>query len=320
MSPIRLRLLAASLLALTTLVWARAPQQPAPAGGGAPVAPAQGRGGRGPGPQTVPPGGLFFVQMSDTQFGFSNNDIDFVQDTANAEFAVVTINRLKPAFVIVTGDLVNKPGDGAQIAEYRRIVGTIDRAIPVYSVPGNHDLENEPTPASLAAYRKVFGQDYYTFRHGPLLGIVLDSVLIHTPKQVPDELAAQDRWLRDELARARTSGARHVVIFQHHPYFLERADEPDQYFNIPLERRTPLLALFRESGVKMLVAGHLHRSTEATADGLQMIVTGPVGRPLGGQSGFRVFVVSDADITSRYYGLGEMPYRIGAAAAGRGLN
>jgi hypothetical protein len=72
--------------------------------------------GRGPGPQTVPDGGFFFVQLSDPQFGFSNNDVDFVQDTANAEFAVATVNRLKPAFVVVTGDLVNKAGDAAQIA------------------------------------------------------------------------------------------------------------------------------------------------------------------------------------------------------------
>jgi hypothetical protein len=60
------------------------------AGGGQGDAP--GRGGRGQGPLTVPEGGFFFVQLSDTQFGFSNNDIDFIQDTANAEFAVATVN------------------------------------------------------------------------------------------------------------------------------------------------------------------------------------------------------------------------------------
>src|SRR5262245_9461807 len=81
--------------------------------------------GRGQGPQTVPPGGMMFIQFSDTQFGFSNNDLDFIQDTANAEFAVATVNRLKPAFVVVTGDLVNKPSDPAQIAEYKRIMAKV---------------------------------------------------------------------------------------------------------------------------------------------------------------------------------------------------
>jgi 3',5'-cyclic AMP phosphodiesterase CpdA len=283
------------------------------------AAQAPGGRGRGPGPQVVPPGGFFFVQMSDTQFGFSNSDLDFVQDTASAEFAVATVNRLKPAFVIVTGDLVNKPGDPAQIAEYQRIMARLDRAIPLYNVAGNHDIENEPTPASLAAYRKLFGKDYYTFRSGTLLGIVLNSTIIHSPKNVEEELAAQDRWLETELDRVKSSGARHVLIFQHHPWFLEKADEADQYFNIPRIRRDPLLPRFRDAGITQLVSGHLHRSTEATDAGVTSVVTGPVGRPLGGQSGFRIFVVADTGITSRYYGFGEMPYRIGPPVArGRG--
>jgi predicted MPP superfamily phosphohydrolase len=321
----------ATLLALGVGLAAEPPppsggDQGAPPAGGSGAAPSapRGQGAGGPGPQTVPEGGFFFVQMSDTQFGFSNNDLDFIQDTASAEFAVATINRLKPAFVIVTGDLVNKPGDAAQVAEYQRIMAKIDPAIPRYHVAGNHDVENEPTAASLAAYRKTFGSDYYTFRSGSLLGIVLNSTVIHSPQHVPDELAAQDRWVRDEVASARSSGARHVVIFQHHPWFLEKADEADQYFNIPLARRAPYLSLFREAGITRLVSGHLHRSTEATDAGLTSIVTGPVGRPLGGQSGFRIFVVTDTDITSRYYGFGEMPYRLGPPATrgrgGRGAN
>lgn len=40
----------------------------------------------------------------------------------------------------MTGDLVNKAGDAAQIGEYRRIAAKLDRAIPLYNIPGNHDL------------------------------------------------------------------------------------------------------------------------------------------------------------------------------------
>jgi hypothetical protein len=298
----------------------QAGQQPAgaPGGGARAQGPAAG-GARGQGPLAVPPGGFFFVQLSDTQFGFSNNDLDFIQDTVNAEFAVATVNRLKPAFVVVTGDLVNKPGDAAQIAEYRRIIGRIDKSIPVYNIAGNHDIENEPTPATIAAYRKIFGPDYFTFQYESLFGIVLNSTIIHSPVNAPAALAEQEAWLGPTLEKAKASGAKHVVVFQHHPWFLEKADEADQYFNIPMARRTPLLDLFRRHGIRYLISGHLHRSTEAVDAGVHSIVTGPVGRPLAGQSGFRVFVVTDAEITSRYFGLGEMPYRIGAATArGRG--
>src|SRR4051812_32928891 len=107
---------------------------------------------------------VVFLQMSDTQFGMYTKDVDFVQETANYEFAVANANRLKPRFVIVCGDLVNKAGDAAQIAEYKRISGKLDPAVKLYQVAGNHDVGNEPTPESLAAWREKFGRDYYSFR------------------------------------------------------------------------------------------------------------------------------------------------------------
>jgi 3',5'-cyclic AMP phosphodiesterase CpdA len=128
---------------------------------------------------------------------------------------------LRPAFVVVTGDLVHKPGDPAQIAEHRRIIGKIDASISVYHVAGNHDVENVPTAASFAAYSKLFGPDRYTFHHAGLVGIVLNSSLIHSPAQVADALDAQDRWLRAELRKARDGNAQHIVVFQHHPKFFE---------------------------------------------------------------------------------------------------
>jgi 3',5'-cyclic AMP phosphodiesterase CpdA len=236
---------------------------------------------------------------------------DFVQETANFEFAVANVNRLKPAFVVITGDLVNKPGDEVQIAEYERIKRRVSASIPVYDMPGNHDVENAPTPESVAAYRARGGRDRYMFRHAGLVGIVLNSSLLHTPDKAGGEPAAQETWLRTELASARSTGARHVVIFQHHPWFLARADEPDQYFNIPIARRAPLLELFREAGVRYLVSGHYHRNANATDAGVESIVTGPVGQPLGdARSGLRVFVVTETSITHTYYEFGLIPKAI----------
>jgi 3',5'-cyclic AMP phosphodiesterase CpdA len=77
---------------------------------------------------------FFFVQLTDPQFGMFTTNADIVQETANFEFAVATLNRLRPAFVVITGDLVNKPGDVSQIAEYRRVVAKIDPSIPVHNV------------------------------------------------------------------------------------------------------------------------------------------------------------------------------------------
>lgn len=259
-------------------------------------------------PAQAPTPPYLFLQLSDPQFGMFTADREFSQETANFEFAVANVNRLKPDFIVITGDLVNKPGDAPQIAEYDRIRAKIDPAIPVYEMPGNHDVENAPTPESLAAYRKRYTRDRYVFTHKNLLGIVLNSSLIHTPDKAPDAYAEQTKWLEAELARARATGARHIVIFQHHPWFLASADEPDAYFNIPLARRTPLLALFRRAGVRTLISGHYHNNAVATDAGFDAIVTGAVGMPLmGSQSGFRAFRVTDADITHHYFELGQIP-------------
>ncbi len=94
---------------------------------------------------------LFFIQLSHPQFGMYAANADFQQETANFEFAIATANRLKPAFVIVTGDLVNKAGEKTQADEYLRIVAKLDRSIPLYQLPGNHDIGNDPTSESISA-------------------------------------------------------------------------------------------------------------------------------------------------------------------------
>jgi 3',5'-cyclic AMP phosphodiesterase CpdA len=191
----------------------------------------------------------------------------------------------------------------------------------VYNIAGNHDVENEPTPETLAAYTRIFGPDRYSFRHKGLAGIVLNSSVIHSPGKSPEQLAGQERWLRAELAKAKTEGARHIVVFQHHPWFIKSAAEADQYFNIPTVRRAAYLTLFREFGVRYLFCGHYHRNAEARDGSIENITSGPVGKPLGGaKSGLRIAIVRDDRIDHHYYELGELPVRIElnpAAAAAR---
>ncbi|MGI8744844.1 MAG: metallophosphoesterase [Bryobacteraceae bacterium] len=250
----------------------------------------------------------FFIQMSDPQFGMYTGDKGFAQETANFEFAIATANRLKPAFVVITGDLVNKPGDAAQIAEYKRVAAKLDRSIPLYSLPGNHDVGNAPAAASLAAYREHIGRDYYSFRSNDLAGFVLDGSLIKAPENVPEEAVKQEQWLHEELEKAKRQGARHLVIFIHQSFFLEKPDEPDQYFNIPTETRRRFLALFHHYGVEHAYAGHYHRNDYGRDGSLEMVTTAPVGKPLGKEgSGFRIVRVREGVFESTYYNFGEMP-------------
>jgi UDP-2,3-diacylglucosamine pyrophosphatase LpxH len=167
-----------------------------------------------------------------------------------------------------------------------------------------------PTPETINAYTNRFGPDYYAFRHGDFIGVVLNSSVIHSPQKSTGQLAAQEQWLKAELERTRAEKPRHLVVFQHHPWCLASADEADQYFNIPRQRRERYLSLFREYGVKYLFCGHYHRNAVAKLKDMEVITTGPVGKPLGDVSGLRVAIVRDDRIDHRYYHFGEIPNRI----------
>lgn len=254
-----------------------------------------------PPPVAVPP---TFIQMSDPQFGMFTANKTFEHETANFEFAIATANRLKPAFVVITGDLINDAGSPAQAAEYKRIAAKLASGIKLYNVPGNHDVGNEPTRESLSRYRERFGPDYYTFQAGGIEGIVLNSNLEKGAQNVPEEAARMETWLKAQLAQAHGP----VIVFQHIPFFLKEANEEDQYFNVPKETRARYLAILHQYGVKQVFAGHLHHNSEGQDGDLQMFTTGPVGMPLdGGKSGMRLVVVKDGGVVQKYYDFGELP-------------
>ena len=261
--------------------------------------------------KALPAGPHFFVQMSDPQFGMYAENKDFRQETINFEFAIATANRLRPNFVVICGDLINQAGNAAQAAEFMRIAASLDPAIKLYNVAGNHDVENQPTPATLAAYRDKFGPDSYTFRSGDLAGFVLNSSLIAAPAKAQAEADRHEDWIKSELEKPRPEGVRHRVIFQHHSWFLENADEPDQYFNIPTATRKRYLKLFHDAGVTHVFAGHYHRTAYGRDGALEMITTGPVSKPLGKDpSGIRVVEWTETGITHQYYGLGSIPHEV----------
>jgi len=258
----------------------------------------------------------FFIQMADPQLGMSGsplwlalfgatwNDDAFQVDAKLFERAIAHANELEPAFVVICGDLVNRVGHAGQIAEFQRIAATLKPSIPLYLVAGNHDVGNTPTGESLRAYREIFGPDWYSFRQGDVYGIVLNSQLIDAPDDVPGEAAKQLAWLREELIRANSSSAQHLLVFQHQSYFLEIPDEADQYFNIDKGSRAVYLGLLKKSGVEAVFAGHYHRNSYGRDENLEMITTGPVGRPLGEDpSGFRIVEIGKDSLRHEYFAL-----------------
>ena len=271
------------------------------------------------------PDSTYFIQMSDTQFGMwatpmlymffrrSGDPMSFARETESMGRAIALANRLHPDFVIICGDLVNVPGHEGQIAEFKRIAAQLSPEIPFYFVAGNHDVGNEPTAETLSSYRASFGPDYFSFHVKDVYGIVLNSQLIHSPKNVPTEAVRQLAWLREELLRAKASGAAQILVFQHQSFFLKTPDESDGYFNLPSVRRRLYLDLLHDAGVRAVFAGHRHRNFHGFDRDLEMITTGPVGRPMGPDpSGIRVVRVGPGGLEHTYYRLDEEPVSGGA--------
>jgi 3',5'-cyclic AMP phosphodiesterase CpdA len=251
----------------------------------------------------------FFIQGADPQFGMYAKDENFIQETANFEFFVANVNRLMPMFVIICGDLTNAHTP-AEIAEYKRITAKISPGVKLFNVAGNHDVGNVPTAESLDKYRQNFGPDWYSFQAEGIYAIVLDSSVIGSPAHVPEEAVRQEQWVRAELEKAKASGRR-TIVFQHIPWFLETPDEPDQYFNIPLAVRAKYLSLFEQYGVRDIFAGHYHRNALSETTRFRMVVTGPIGMPLGhDDSGFRIVQVTKEGLEQTYYTLGRVPNRV----------
>lgn len=272
-----------------------------------------------------------FMQLADPQFGMSasisgRSDAQiadmasrglrvrrvapfegFGPETAAFEEAIAEANRLKTHFVVVCGDMVNDPDSSDERAEVLRIAGQLDEGIPINWVAGNHDVGADtvvPTPASLRAYRDVWGDDYYSFQREDASFIVLNTSIMDHPEQVPGELDSQMRFLEAELRAAQKRDSAQIIIFTHYPFFLESPDEEDSYFTVAKERREPVLELFRKYGVSAVFAGHWHRNNYAEDNGMLMVATGPVGFPLGDDaSGYRVVKVGEGGIEHHYHEL-----------------
>ena len=253
---------------------------------------------------------FFFVQIADTQLGFTTQNKDLGPDIANFEKAVDNINRLKPAFVVISGDMTNAANDPAQISAFHSVVKKIRKGIGVFLVAGNHDMYTA-TKEDIANYQKSYGKDYYSFNCRGSKFIVLDSLLLWHKTADPIARTAQRVWFEEQLNSAKNKRSHHIFVFTHHPWFLEKPDEADAYWTVPLTYRNDYLSLMEKYGVDFAVAGHYHREALGYAGKLTMTTTAPMAVPMGPEPvGFKVFKVYKDHVEFQYYGLAQIPEKI----------
>ena len=235
-----------------------------------------------------------FVQMSDTQIGFIDKSKGYSHSDSLMKAAVVATNALSPAYVFVTGDLVDKPTDPVQDSVYRTRLAEIQA--PVYTVPGNHDYMGF-TREKQAAYIALRGYDRFSFQDKGCAFIGMDSNCIKDG--VEEAEAEQWDWLVGELDAAK--GCKYIFVFLHCPVIRETLDEREDYFNFSLEQRNKYISLFKEKGVDIVFAGHTHQQYDAVVEGIHFVTAGPVCNALGrGTPGYNVVTVGKNGVGVTY--------------------
>ena len=249
---------------------------------------------------------FFFLQLSDPQFGFMDNNKSISAETEAMNKAVTAINQLKPPFVVITGDFVNNSKSKEQIAAYKSMIAQIDSSVKVYMIPGNHDI-GKVSRASIDNYKKNYGEPHFSFRYGDCAFIGIDSNIIKEEDKEREEV--QFKWLEQELQK--TKDARFKFVFTHCSVFLKRMDEPVNYSNFSLPMREKYVRLFQKYGVNAIFAGHLHNNAYGKVGNMEMITIGPVGKVLGtGYQGMNLVKVYPDRFISEFIALNQLPKEV----------
>ena len=202
-----------------------------------------------------------FAQMCDTQLGMGG----YEHDVKTFGLAVTQINKMKPDFVVICGDLVSKVNDKSW-ADFNRIKAGFK--IPCHCAAGNHDVGNKPTAESLQAYREKIGKDYYTVEHKGYTFVIANTQLWKAP--LKGESEKHDKWFKGVLAAAKKKVSP-VVVVVHYPLFVKTPNEKENYYNIPSAKRKELLKLCKENGVVAFLAGHTHKLVVNEYKGIQLV-------------------------------------------------
>ena len=304
----------------------------------------------------------YFVAVADPQLGMIDANAGTAAEEALLARLVPALGRLSPPprFVALLGDLVHAhvdlhggaiPADlpDVQVAALKGALAPLPDRLPLVLVPGNHDVGNTPTPASISAYARRFGDDYYAFAEGDVRVVVLNSGLLADAAAAPAAAAAMDGWLANLLATDGDGAAppSQTLVLAHHPWFLRtatEADDPgtvsrwqgvvlsDAYFHLPTAVRLPSLAVLEAAGVTGLFGGHWHQNGGGVAElpppskgdapsaggrrpprraPLEQIITSSVGGQLGTDvPGVRLVKVAGGRLAHRYFGVDELPVTV----------
>jgi hypothetical protein len=155
---------------------------------------------------------FFFVQLSDSHWGFEGPPNPDARGTLKKAVAAVNSLEEAPDFIMFTGDLTHTTDDPQErrrrLAEFKSIIAGL-KVQNVHFMPGEHDAALDYGKA----YQEFFGKTHYTFDHKNVHFIVLDNVSDPAARLGEEQLA----WLASDLKQQKPDAR--IVVFTHRPLF-----------------------------------------------------------------------------------------------------
>jgi hypothetical protein len=155
---------------------------------------------------------FFFVQMTDSHWGFEGPPNPEAKNTLKRAVAAVNALPSQPDFIMFTGDLTHAADDDKErerrMTGFKSIVADL-KVKDVRFIPG----ENDAGLDSGAMYKTMFGAGNYSFDHKGVHFVALDNV------SDPNGLIGDNQlqWMRADLAKL--DKAQPIVVFAHRPLF-----------------------------------------------------------------------------------------------------
>jgi hypothetical protein len=200
-----------------------------------------------------------FVIIADPQLG---SDRDYYGDWKNHPNlnyrmyyqTIKKVNAIKPAFVVINGDLVGNFQIPSQYRNFVRMTQLFQ--VPVVLVYGNHD--GYPFTQFFNAQQAISGQQslYYSFDVGKWHYIALPTI----PNGYnPEPLL---NWLTNDL---QANQAKPTVLFSHYHYLPQGLTQLEYYAQNPIDLRIRILdEVLKYGNVKYWYTGHVHNGIKTS--------------------------------------------------------
>ncbi len=217
-----------------------------------------------------------FDAYGDIRFMNPSNTKD--SDPVRRKVIVEKIAEDKPAFLLISGDLVANGGVAEQWSVYDSETAPLRQAhIRIYPALGNHDLRGD-LPVALSNYFQRFpylqNSRYYSVRAGNVLVLTLDSSL--------DQPGGDEMQWFDKQINSLPSEVQFVVVQLHHPPITRSRDSVMGGGHSPRPQEQDMAKFLESRQAKtrarfIVVAGHVHNYERYEEGGVTFITTGGGG-------------------------------------------